>query len=94
MVGKGPGRHTINPQEPVFLLHALRDIDMHRFVREAQLLQRDGDLLPVGRARRIEPVSFPLVSSCPIIMRAGMGGTWNARDIRLWSLHPSLGRRG
>ena len=42
--------HTIDLQEPCLLLLVLGDLDLVHAVREPELLERDADLLAVGRA--------------------------------------------
>ena len=47
---------TVDLEEPRFLLFVLGDVDLVHVVCDAQLLDRAGDFLPVGRAGRV-PVS-------------------------------------
>jgi len=64
-------QRTINLQKPILFLLSFRDIQMSRLILQSQLLQRDRNLLPIRRSRRIEPGMLPSASysSTPVLLR-------------------------
>ncbi len=47
-------RCTVYAEEPVFFLSVFANVDLVRFVFEAELLERDADFLSVRRAGRVQ----------------------------------------